>query len=162
MNKFFDNFKLVITNCIASMLTYVVIIICLKFEIYPLTSFQLFEDEFSNDTFFSLSINLLVVTISFALCGILSKEKNIKQIVIFIIYNVFWFVMLLLFDGSFVNYLLIPLDSLLVYCSQFIFYRIYQDYFSIIVSFLISCIFPTAVFLIFGIKRKNILKEYRE
>lgn len=141
MKNVFNHFKLVLIYIIASLISYLIIMLSNLLNIYDLVN--------ANAESFDFGINLLVITIFFMFFGLCSREKNTIQIIVMFVVNIMLFILLLAFDGSFINLLLIPLDSILIYANDFIYFISNKEYLSIVIAMLLSCFCPPIIFLIF-------------
>lgn len=151
MNKIFFNMKFCIVHIGSSLISYIFIIVFGLLDV----SVKLNITERTLD----FCIVLFVFLISFIIYGIVEKNINYQQIVIVLFFNVICAVLLLLFDGSFINFLLIPLNSILVYGKDFFEGSVsVKTDVSIVISLLISCVLPILDLIILKckqIKRKT-------
>lgn len=147
--KFFNIIKLTFIYYAASITSYLVRWCC--------SYFNLLYDPFNvYDITVDFGITLTVVGVFFAVFGALSKEKSVFQLLTLCASNIIAFVLLMAFDGSFINYVLIAFDSIQIYANDFFFYNVMNnDYFSQISALLLSCFYPITVFLIFKLLRKS-------
>ena len=152
MKNVFNHFKLVLIYIIASLISYLIIMLSNLLNIYDLVN--------TNAELFDFGINLSVITIFFMFFGLCSREKNTIQIIVMFVVNISLFILLLAFDGSFINLLLIPLDSVLIYANDFIYSISKNEHTSIVIAMLLSCFYPPIIFLIFKSLKK--LKKYNK
>lgn len=153
--KFLNTAKLTLFYYIASITSYVVMCCCEYFNL-------LYDPFDTNVVAIDFCITLFVVGTFFAVLGSLSKEKSIFQLLILCICNIVACVLLIAYDGSFINYLLIAFDSVLLYAYQFFFYNVVEnDCFSYTVALLLSCFYPITVFLIFKLLVKVIKRIFK-
>lgn len=148
MKKFFLNTALVNLNICSSVLSYLVLIFLGVTKVTV---------EFSiSENLFYFCIVILVFLIAFIVYRIFEKDSNYKRIIIALFFNIICAILLLLFDGTFINFLLIPLNSIIIYG---------KDYFesldfvntdiSIILSLFISCLFPIIDLIILKFKQSK-------
>lgn len=141
--RFLNIIKLALVYYAASITSYLVMAFC--------AYFNLLYDSLNKDTItVDFYITMIVVGAFFAVFGALSKEKSIYQLITLWVCNIIACALHIVFEGSIIDYVLIAFDSVQTYAGQFFFYNVMDsDYFSYTSALLLSCLYPTIVFLVF-------------